>query len=138
MSQWWNLYLNRRVAASVSESLDALGCQAPFSLEPILAELEGGRYVGPIPPIALRDLVSRSRGRGGGGGDGGDGGATSEKRKASTMRGDARVRMRYDAHLPTLSLRDRENSRSILVGTVLPTLQGAVLCNNCHLCGYCW
>ena len=72
----WSLYLNRCVAASASESLDAPGCQVPFSLEPILAELEGGRYVGTILPPALVDLVSRANGRGGGGGGGGGGGSS--------------------------------------------------------------
>ena len=48
------------------------------------------------------------------------------------------MRVRYAAHLPTLSLRDGENLRSILAGTVLPTLHGAVLCKNWHLCGACW
>ena len=58
-----------------SESLDAPGCQIPFFLEPILAELEGGRYVTLILPIALGDLVSRANGRGsGGGGVSGSGG----------------------------------------------------------------
>ena len=38
----WSLYLNRCVAASALECLDAQGCQVPLSLEPILAELEGG------------------------------------------------------------------------------------------------
>ena len=30
------------------------------------------------------------------------------------------------------------HSPSILAGTVLSTLHGAVLCKNWHLCGYCW
>ena len=59
------------------ESLDASGCQVPFSLEPILAELEAGRYVGPIPLTALEDLVSRANGRGGGSGGGGESGGGS-------------------------------------------------------------
>ena len=46
--------------------------------------------------------------------------------------------MRYDTYLPALNLQDRENSRSILVGTVLPTLHSAVICKNCHLYGSCW
>ena len=76
------MYLNRCVAVSASESLDALGCQVPFSLKPILADLQGGQYVGPILPTALGDLVYRARGRGdgdrgGGGGSGSSGGATT-------------------------------------------------------------
>ena len=81
-------------------------------------------------------------GRGGGGsgssgGCGSGGSATAKKRKSSTTGVDMRVRVRYDAHLPALSLWDRENSCSILEGTVLPTLHGAVLCKNWHLCGSC-
>ena len=96
VSRQWSLYLNRCVAASASESLDAPGCQVYFSLEPILAYLEGGKCVGPIIPTALGDLVSRSSGRGsgGGGGSGGDIGATSEKRKYLTTEGDTRVQVR--------------------------------------------
>ena len=80
--------------ASASESLDAPGCQVTFSLELILADMEGGRYVGPILSMALEDLVSRAIGRGGvgsGGGSssngidrGGDGRTTATKRKSST------------------------------------------------------
>ena len=46
--------------------------------------------------------------------------------------------VRYDAHLPSLSLRDGEQTRSILTGAVLPTLRGHVLCKNWHMCGVCW
>ena len=49
-----------------------------------------------------------------------------------------RVRVCYNSHLPTLSLRDRENLRTILAGTVLPSVQVRVLCKNWHLCGLCW
>ena len=154
LSRRWSLYLNRCVAASASESLDAPGCQVPFSLEPILAELEGGRHVSPILPLALGELVSRPNWRGGGGGGssggggsyggssggngGDDGGDTANKSKSSATGGGARVRVRYDLHLPAFSLRDRESTRSILVGMVLPTLHGAVLCKNCQLCRSCW
>ena len=48
------------------------------------------------------------------------------------------MRVRYDAHLPPLSLRDGEQNRSILTGAVLPTLRGHVLGNNWHMCGVCW
>ena len=146
MLRRWSLYLNRCVAAVASDFVDALGCQVPFSLEPIMTDLEGGRYVGPIPPMALRDLVSRSSGRGSSGGyvrsgrryrDGG-GGATATKRRSSKMGGDARMWVRYDMHLPALYLWDGYNTRSILAATVLPTLHGAVLCKNWHLCGFCW
>ena len=36
----------------------------PFSLETILLDLEGGRYMGLILPDTLADLVSERRGRG--------------------------------------------------------------------------
>ena len=49
-----------------------------------------------------------------------------------------RVRVRYDAHLPSLSLWDGEQTRSILTGAVLPTLRGHVICKNWHMCGVCW
>ena len=52
--------------------------------------------------------------------------------------GSIRVMVRYDAHLPSLSLQDEENSRSILTGAVLPTLRGHVLFKNWHMCGVCW
>ena len=74
------------MAASESDSLDAPGCSAPFSLEPILADLKGGRYIGPILPASLRDLVSKTGGRCGGNGGGG-GGATADKQKYSTTGG---------------------------------------------------
>ena len=49
-----------------------------------------------------------------------------------------RVWVRYNAHLSALFLRNRENLCLILAGMNLPTLHGAVLCNNWHLCGACW
>ena len=54
------------MAASVSEALEAPGGGVPFSLDPILVEMDRGLYVGPILPIRLADLVS-------GGERGGDG-----------------------------------------------------------------
>ena len=53
-------------------------------------------------------------------------------------RGGTGVRLRYDGHLPALSLQDRENSRLILAGKVLLTLHSAVFCKNWHLCGVYW
>ena len=52
--------------------------------------------------------------------------------------GAARVWECYEAHLPSLSLRYRENSRSIMAGEVLPTLHSHVLCKNWHLFRVCW
>ena len=46
--------------------------------------------------------------------------------------------MGYDAHLPALSFRYGGNLRTILSGTVLPTVQVHVLCKNCNLCGLYW
>ena len=46
--------------------------------------------------------------------------------------------VRYDADLPSLSLWDGENLRSILAGVVLPALHGHVLYKNWHLCRVCW
>ena len=48
------------------------------------------------------------------------------------------MRVRYDTHLTSLSLRDGVQTWSILTGAVLPTLQGHVLCKNWHMCGVCW
>ena len=48
------------------------------------------------------------------------------------------MKARYDAHLPSLSLWDGENSWSILAGAVLPTLQGQIICKNWYLCGVFW
>ena len=127
---------------------EAPGGSAPFSLEPIMVKLEGGLFIGPILPAALADLVSGTRPAGGsapkgGGGGGGDssGGSGVHKKYVPMVEasgGSTRVRVRYDAHLPSLSLRDGEKTRSILMGAVLPTLHGHVLCKNWHMCGVCW
>ena len=53
VSRRWIQYLNRCVAASASEVEDAPGASFIFSLEPILVNLEGGRYTSPIPPAPL-------------------------------------------------------------------------------------
>ena len=49
-----------------------------------------------------------------------------------------KVRVRYDAHLPALSLQYGENWRYILAGKVFQTLHGSVLCKNWHLCRVHW
>ena len=60
------------------KALEAPGGNIPFSLEPILVELEGARCVGPILPVPLVDLLAGiilARGVGNiGGGSGGGGG----------------------------------------------------------------
>ena len=77
-SRRWSQYLNRCMAALASEVVEAPGASSPLSLEPILVELEGGLYIGPILPISLADLVSGRRSAVGGspisGGGGSDGG----------------------------------------------------------------
>ena len=85
VSRWWSQYLNRCVAESASEVVEAPGASFPFSLEPILVDLEGGRYICPILPALLVDLAAGRRlagrsvpksgvgGCGGGGGGGGSG-----------------------------------------------------------------
>ena len=135
-------YLNRCVAASASEVEKAPGASVPFYLEQTLVDLEGGRYIGPILPAALADLVSGSRPEGGSAPKGGGGGGRGVNKKYQPMveasGGSTRVRVCYDAHLPSLSLRDGEQTRSILTGAVLPTLHGHVLFKNWHMCGVCW
>ena len=89
----------------------------------------GGHYISPILPDPLADLVAGRRPAGGsalkGGGGGGGSGSGTQKQKISqpivaASGGLTRVRVRYDAHLPSLSLWDGEQTRSILTGAVLP------------------
>ena len=78
---------------------------------------------------------------GSGGGSGGSGGGFKTKKTLPMVAaswGSLRVKVHYDAYLPSLSLRDGENLRSILTGAVLPTLRGHVLCKNWHMCGVYW
>ena len=142
-------YLNRCVATSDLVVVEAQGVISPFYLEPILVKMEGGRYLNPILPVSMADLVVGRRSSDGGGpktssgsSKGGDcesgGGNKKPSPKVAATGGPARVRVRYNAHLPSLSLRGGENSRYILAGAVLPTLHGHVLCKNWHLCGVCW
>ena len=172
VSRRWLLYLNRCVTASSSEAVGATGSTVPFLVEPILLKLEGGRYMGPLLPATLAELVSGMHGvYGRGGGDGnssvsggdvngvGSGGGGSRGGESSCgrrnigrgggavqggtsvgtggSRGATRVRVHYKAHLPTISLWDVKNSRTIMAGKVLHTVQGHVLCNNWHLCRLC-
>ena len=74
MSRLWSLYLYSCVSASASEDLEAPGSNTPFTLEPILLELDSGCYVGPILPGILADLLA---GRRPGGGDRSGGGGIS-------------------------------------------------------------
>ena len=122
VSRRWIQYLNMCVVASALEVVEALGGSLPFSLEPILFEMEGGRYIGPILPASLANLVKGRRpagwsapNSGGGGGSGGDGGGGIRNNKPSpkvaATGGSARVKVRYYAHLPSFSLWDVINRR---------------------------
>ena len=57
-----------------------------------------------------------------------DGGSSSgmalKTKMVSAPGGSARVRVHYNAHLPVPSLQDREKSRTLLAGMVLPILHG--------------
>ena len=148
VSHRWSLNLNGCVAALASEALKAPVSNVPFLLEPILVDLEGGALCCPHPPHAAPDLVS---GGGGGsrsarqngskrsvsGGSGSGSGNTAEKRGGKYLWGEARVRVKYDAHLPVLSLRYRENSQTIVSGNLLPTLHSHVLSKKWHMCRVC-
>ena len=57
----WSLYLNRYVVVFVSKKMEAPGSNISFLLDPILVELEGGRYVVPILPGPLAELFARRR-----------------------------------------------------------------------------
>ena len=98
-----------------------------------------GRYVGPIPTTKIPELVSVRRdegSRGGGGGSRRKGrGAVWSGTRAVTggSVGATRVHVCYEEHLLNFYLRDKENLHNILVGALLPTVQGHVICNNWHL-----
>ena len=79
LSRQWSLYLNKCMSESASEPLDTSGSHVTFSLDKILSDLDGGRYVGPILLASLADLVHMTV-RGGGG-------ANSKKRKKPLPRG---------------------------------------------------
>ena len=93
--------------------MEAPGASVPFSLKPILIELERGRYIGPILPASLANLVAGRRPVGGGapksgsggvsvsGRGGGDSGNLKTSPKVASTRVSARVKVRYD-HLPDL------------------------------------
>ena len=146
VSRRWSEYLNRCAAAPASKVMKAPGASVSFSLKPILVELEEGRYIGPILPVSLANIVAGRRSafggdpKSGGGSSNGGGGGINKKPlpKVDATRGPARVWARYDAQLPSLYLQDEDNSRSILEGDILPTLHGNILCKNCHLFGVCW
>ena len=51
-------YLNRCVATLASEVVKAPGARVPFSLDPIMVNLQGVYYVGPTLPGPLVDLLA--------------------------------------------------------------------------------
>ena len=67
------------MSESASEALEDPGANTSFSLMQILVEIKGGRYVGPILPGLLEDLLPGERldeGGGNGSGDSGGGAGT--------------------------------------------------------------
>ena len=65
VSRRWSQYLNRSVTASCSQVVEALGSRFPFSLKPILVDLEGGHYINLILPVSLANIISGRRSAGG-------------------------------------------------------------------------
>ena len=117
-------------------------------LEPILLNLEVGRYVVPILQRPLSYLLAgrrpggnsggnisgnsirggdKIRGSSGDGGKGGGGCAANTVAKDGTSGGGVRLQVSYNSHLPTLYIQDKENSWNLMVGRVLPNLQVHVL-----------
>ena len=93
------------------------GAIISFYLGQILFDLEGGCYIGMILMDPLADLVAGRWPEGDDSTGGSDGSSSVNKKltpKVGATGGPAQVRARYNAHLPFLSLRDGENSRSIL------------------------
>ena len=68
----------------------------------------------------------------------GGGGMASKNSKVGASGGVARVRVRYNTHLPALSVRERDKSQTLLASTVSPTRYIHVICKIWHLCGGCW
>ena len=64
---------------------------------------------------------------------GADGGMVDTLEKVGASRRSLRVQVHYNTHLSYMYLQDRDNSRTLLAGMVLPILQGHVLYNNWHL-----
>ena len=72
-----------------SKVVEVPGDRVPFSLEPILVELEGYHYIGPILPVYLADLGAGRRLAGGGAPKSGGGGSNSGggRNKKNFLRG---------------------------------------------------
>ena len=131
------------MAASALEVVKAPGANVPFSLKPIMVNLEVGFYMGPILSGTLVDLlaVRQAEGgnvsRGGGGGGGSIGGDSKKSKEVATGGGGVRVWDQYNVHLLIMYLQYEENLWTFLAGTVLTTLHGHAIFKNCHLCGVC-
>ena len=104
-----------------------------------MVDLEGVGYIGPIIPVSLANLVAGRQPSGEVAPNSGGGSRTNKTLpKVAATGGSAQVKALYDAHLPSLSLQYGDNFRSILAGSVLPTLHIYVMCKNWHLCVVCW
>ena len=87
------------MGASASEALESPVGNILFSLNPILVDLKGGRYVGPIVPIQLADLVS-----------GGGRIIGSKKNRAKSVAATAAAAVTIAAEVP------RKNEKKTLLG----------------------
>ena len=94
--------------------------------------------MGPLLLSSLADLVNGIYGGGGDRSSREKGGGAGQIRDRMVSGGVTRVGVRYEAHLPALSLRDGEKPHTIIAGAFLPAVQGHVICKNWHLCGLCW
>ena len=97
------------------------GANSPFTLEPILLELEGENYVGPILLVPLANLIAGHRL--GGDVSGLGYGVEAQISKVGASGGSARVQVRYGMQLLTLSLQDGEDSPLQKGPCVLPILK---------------
>ena len=113
--------------------VEAPGSNILFLLKPIMIELMRVRCMGKVLLVTLAKILTGRQAEGviGSGG-------RNPKSKVGYVGSGARVRARYNAHLPTLSLPDGDYLRILLVGPVLPALHGHVIYKNWHLCGVCW
>ena len=123
------------MCGDVGFKVEGTGGQHPLLPQTNPGQAGGGRYIGPILLVSLADLVTGrlpvggSAPKGCGGGGGGSGNKKTLPKVAATG-GTAQVKVRYDAHLPSLSLHGGLNSCFILTRAVLPTLHGHVICKN--------
>ena len=74
VSKMWSMHLNICVSASSLEDVGVPGEMGTLSIYPILLDLDSGRYMEPLLPDTMSELVSRICGDGdedSGGGSGG-------------------------------------------------------------------